>query len=288
MRLINENAARQTTDLFLHACSYNSNNYDDDIIINSPSSNIGRSGRTRRRRAIWKDASTLFHSAELALEYWAHRCTTTTNNSNSNSGGNKANNSSRSSTLEDDAETALRLFMALHDFHFSSSATNNNNNNNSTNINMDTNNNNIASTTIVLTNGMYSHVIDALAKSPHLYRIVLSDILLRQFIILYINRTRPFLRTSEFLWQEGHTAHATAEGAIADSKDMLYQYADMCEKLLAIPVIKGAKSLGKFDILMKSFSLTSIERRVDMIQKDNFTINLYCILLQTFVYKCLA
>jgi prolyl-tRNA synthetase len=55
-------------------------------------------------------------------------------------------------------------------------------------------------------------------------------------------RTRPFLRTSEFLWQEGHTAHATADGAIADSKDMLYQYADMCEKLLAIPVIKGAKS----------------------------------------------
>ena len=55
-------------------------------------------------------------------------------------------------------------------------------------------------------------------------------------------RTRPFLRTSEFLWQEGHTAHATAEGAIADSKDMLNQYADMCETLLAMPVIKGAKS----------------------------------------------
>jgi len=55
-------------------------------------------------------------------------------------------------------------------------------------------------------------------------------------------RTRPFLRTSEFLWQEGHTAHATSEGAIADSKDMLDQYADMCEKLLAIPVVKGAKS----------------------------------------------
>ncbi|KAL7554856.1 hypothetical protein ACHAWF_018903 [Thalassiosira exigua] len=55
-------------------------------------------------------------------------------------------------------------------------------------------------------------------------------------------RTRPFLRTSEFLWQEGHTAHATAEGAIEDSKAMLDQYADMCEKLLAIPVVKGAKS----------------------------------------------
>jgi len=55
-------------------------------------------------------------------------------------------------------------------------------------------------------------------------------------------RTRPFLRTSEFLWQEGHTAHATYEGALEDSKDMLTQYADMCEKLLAIPVVKGAKS----------------------------------------------
>lgn len=55
-------------------------------------------------------------------------------------------------------------------------------------------------------------------------------------------RTRPFLRTSEFLWQEGHTAHATAEGALADSKDMLYQYADMCQRLLAIPVVQGVKS----------------------------------------------
>merc|ERR1719221_1623605 len=55
-------------------------------------------------------------------------------------------------------------------------------------------------------------------------------------------RTRPFLRTSEFLWQEGHTAHATAEGAIADSRDMLDRYADMCQELLAIPVVKGVKS----------------------------------------------
>ncbi|KAL9191020.1 hypothetical protein ACHAXT_000726 [Thalassiosira profunda] len=55
-------------------------------------------------------------------------------------------------------------------------------------------------------------------------------------------RTRPFLRTSEFLWQEGHTAHATSEGAVEDAKAMLDQYADMCEKLLAIPVVKGAKS----------------------------------------------
>ena len=55
-------------------------------------------------------------------------------------------------------------------------------------------------------------------------------------------RTRPFLRTSEFLWQEGHTAHATREGAIQDAEAMLLQYALLCEELLSIPVIKGCKS----------------------------------------------
>jgi prolyl-tRNA synthetase len=55
-------------------------------------------------------------------------------------------------------------------------------------------------------------------------------------------RTRPFLRTSEFLWQEGHTAHATAEGALDDSRSMLENYAALCEDLLAIPVVKGTKS----------------------------------------------
>lgn len=55
-------------------------------------------------------------------------------------------------------------------------------------------------------------------------------------------RTRSFLRTSEFLWQEGHTAHATAESANNDAKSMLERYADLCQDLLAIPVIKGVKS----------------------------------------------
>mmetsp|Transcript_22996 Transcript_22996/g.32397 ORF Transcript_22996/g.32397 Transcript_22996/m.32397 type:complete len:359 (-) Transcript_22996:92-1168(-) len=55
-------------------------------------------------------------------------------------------------------------------------------------------------------------------------------------------RTRPFLRTSEFLWQEGHTAYATSDEAIQDAKDMLEQYALLCEQLLAIPVVKGCKS----------------------------------------------
>jgi prolyl-tRNA synthetase len=55
-------------------------------------------------------------------------------------------------------------------------------------------------------------------------------------------RTRPFLRTSEFLWQEGHTAHATAEGAIDDAQSMMENYAQLCEDLLAIPVVRGVKS----------------------------------------------
>ena len=54
--------------------------------------------------------------------------------------------------------------------------------------------------------------------------------------------TRPFLRSREFLWQEGHTAHATAEEAEARTIQMLNVYADFCEQVLAIPVIKGRKT----------------------------------------------
>lgn len=54
-------------------------------------------------------------------------------------------------------------------------------------------------------------------------------------------RTRLFLRTSEFLWQEGHTAHATKEEAIAETEQMLNVYADFAEDVLAMPVIKGEK-----------------------------------------------
>ena len=55
-------------------------------------------------------------------------------------------------------------------------------------------------------------------------------------------RTRPFLRSAEFLWQEGHTAHATAEEADASAREMLDAYADLCADLLAMPVVKGMKS----------------------------------------------
>ena len=55
-------------------------------------------------------------------------------------------------------------------------------------------------------------------------------------------RTRPFLRTSEFLWQEGHTAHATREEAENEAQTMLRVYADFAEKWLAVPVVQGVKS----------------------------------------------
>ena len=55
-------------------------------------------------------------------------------------------------------------------------------------------------------------------------------------------RTRPFLRTSEFLWQEGHTAHATKEEAEQEAQIMLKVYADFAEKWMAVPVLQGVKS----------------------------------------------
>lgn len=55
-------------------------------------------------------------------------------------------------------------------------------------------------------------------------------------------RTRPFLRTAEFLWQEGHTAHATKEEAQAEALQMLHVYADFVESVMAIPLYKGEKS----------------------------------------------
>ena len=61
-------------------------------------------------------------------------------------------------------------------------------------------------------------------------------------VVRWEMRTRLFLRTAEFLWQEGHTAHATREEAVAETEQMLRVYADFAEKFMAIPVIKGVKS----------------------------------------------
>ncbi len=61
-------------------------------------------------------------------------------------------------------------------------------------------------------------------------------------VVRWEMRTRLFLRTAEFLWQEGHTAHATKEEAIAETEQMLEVYAEFAEKHMAIPVIKGVKT----------------------------------------------
>lgn len=61
-------------------------------------------------------------------------------------------------------------------------------------------------------------------------------------VVRWEMRTRLFLRTAEFLWQEGHTAHATREEAVREAETMLNVYADFAENYMAIPVIKGTKS----------------------------------------------
>ena len=61
-------------------------------------------------------------------------------------------------------------------------------------------------------------------------------------VLRWEKTTRPFLRSREFLWQEGHTAHATAEEAEERTVQMLNIYADFCEQVLAIPVVKGQKT----------------------------------------------
>jgi prolyl-tRNA synthetase len=64
-------------------------------------------------------------------------------------------------------------------------------------------------------------------------------------VVRWEMRTRLFLRTAEFLWQEGHTAHATAEEAIEETEKMINVYADFAENWLCVPVIKGRKSANE-------------------------------------------
>ncbi|MFH1464332.1 MAG: proline--tRNA ligase [Pseudomonadota bacterium] len=64
-------------------------------------------------------------------------------------------------------------------------------------------------------------------------------------VVRWEMKTRPFLRTTEFLWQEGHTAHATSAEAVEETVRMLGVYADFAEEILAIPVIKGVKTASE-------------------------------------------
>ena len=62
-------------------------------------------------------------------------------------------------------------------------------------------------------------------------------------VVRWEKTTRPFLRSREFLWQEGHTLHETPEQAIEETERMLNVYAEFCEKYLAMPVVKGRKTV---------------------------------------------
>src|SRR5690606_28679150 len=61
-------------------------------------------------------------------------------------------------------------------------------------------------------------------------------------VVRWEMRTRLFLRTAEFLWQEGHTAHATKEEAVEEAVQMMNVYSDFVENFMAIPVVKGTKT----------------------------------------------
>ena len=81
----------------------------------------------------------------------------------------------------------------------------------------------------------YKDIIHSYRDLPKLYNQWCS-------VMRWEKTTRPFLRTMEFLWQEGHTAHATQEESEAETVKMLNVYADFCEKYLALPVVKGQKT----------------------------------------------
>lgn len=81
----------------------------------------------------------------------------------------------------------------------------------------------------------YAQVIHSYRDLPKLYNQWCS-------VVRWEKTTRPFLRTMEFFWQEGHTMHETAQEALEETERMLNVYADFAEKCLAIPVIKGVKT----------------------------------------------
>ena len=81
----------------------------------------------------------------------------------------------------------------------------------------------------------YAHVLESYRDLPKLYNQWCS-------VVRWEKTSRPFLRSVEFLWQEGHTMHETAEEAMEETRRMLDIYADVAENYLAIPVVKGRKT----------------------------------------------
>ncbi|MDO5015672.1 MAG: proline--tRNA ligase [Eubacteriales bacterium] len=93
----------------------------------------------------------------------------------------------------------------------------------------------IRPTSEVLFCSHYAEIIQSYRDLPKLYNQWVS-------VVRWEKTTRPFLRTTEFYWQEGHTAHATAEEAQAETRRILQIYIDFYENVLAIPVIRGLKT----------------------------------------------
>lgn len=81
----------------------------------------------------------------------------------------------------------------------------------------------------------YANIVHSHRDLPKLYNQWVS-------VVRWEKTTRPFLRSREFLWQEGHTIHATAQEAVEETERMLNVYAHFCEEYLAMPVVKGKKT----------------------------------------------
>lgn len=98
----------------------------------------------------------------------------------------------------------------------------------------------------------YANIIQSHRDLPKLYNQWCS-------VLRWEKTTRPFLRNSEFLWQEGHTAHATFEEAQEETLKMLEVYAEFFENVLAIPVIKGKKTENeKFAGALSTYTIESL------------------------------
>lgn len=81
----------------------------------------------------------------------------------------------------------------------------------------------------------FKNIVESYRDLPKLYNQWVS-------VVRWEKTTRPFLRSREFLWQEGHTLHETAEEAIEETEKMLNVYTEFCQKYLAIPVVQGMKT----------------------------------------------
>lgn len=98
----------------------------------------------------------------------------------------------------------------------------------------------------------YAKIVQSYNDLPKLYNQWCS-------VVRCEKTTRPFLRTTEFLWQEGHTVHATAEESQEETIKMLNVYAQHCEEILAIPVVKGRKSdKEKFAGAIATYTIESL------------------------------